>query len=361
MNFAIIDVETTGGKFNEEGITEIAIHKFDGVNIVDSFISLINPEREIQPFVVNLTGINSKMLKNAPKFYEVAKRIIEIMEGCIMVAHNSSFDYRVVRNEFTRLGYNFEIPTLCTVELSKILLPDLESYSLGKLCRTIGIPVSDRHRANGDALATVKLFEILLRKDKDKLIVKKTIKEGNQRDLSGKLLKILDTLPLSTGLFYFHRYNGDIIYIGKGKNIQKVVNQVFLRTSNRTRSLLKEMDTVTFETTGSELIARIRFQELVKIHKPRHNKNKVIKKIEEVSFNNENMILIDKGRIEGEKSVVLIENNFYQGFAYAELRHQIDNLDILKNLINKTEHSNGQNLIIKKYLSGNKVEKIIRF
>jgi len=360
MNFAIIDVETTGGKFNEEGITEIAIHKFDGVSIIDSFISLINPEREIQPFVVNLTGINSKMLKNAPKFYEVAKRVIEIMDGCIMVAHNSNFDYRVVRNEFSRLGYNFEIPTLCTVELSKILLPDLESYSLGKLCRTIGIPVSDRHRANGDALATVKLFQILLQKDQDKLIVKKTIKEGNQRDLSGKLLKILDTLPLTTGLFYFHRYNGDIIYIGKGKNIQKVVNQVFLRSSNRSRTLLKEMDSVTFELTGSELVARIKFEELVAIHKPRHNKIQKLS-IQSVAFNHENMILIDKGRSVGEKSVILIENNYYQGFAYAELRHQIDNLDILKNLINKTENSNGQNLIIKKYLSSNKVEKIIRF
>ena len=274
MNFAIIDVETTGGKFNEEGITEIAIHKFDGVDIVDSFISLINPEREIQPFVVNLTGINSKMLTNAPKFHEVAKRIVEIMDGCVMVAHNSSFDYRVVRNEFSRLGYVFEAPTLCTVELSKILLPELESYSLGKLCRSVGIPMSDRHRANGDALATIKLFELLLQKDRDKIIVKKTIKEGNQRDLSGKLLKILDTLPLQSGLFYFHRFNGDIIYIGKGKNIQKVVNQVFLRSSSRTRSLLKEMDSVTFELTGSELVARIKYEEVVSIHKPKHNRNK---------------------------------------------------------------------------------------
>ena len=360
MNFAIIDVETTGGKFNEEGITEIAIHKFDGVDVVDSFISLINPEREIQPFVVNLTGINAKMLKSAPKFYEVAKRIIEIMDGCIMVAHNSSFDYRVVRNEFSRLGYEFEVPTLCTVELSKILLPELESYSLGKLCRSVGIPMSDRHRANGDALATIKLFELLLQKDKDKLIVKKTIKEGNQRDLSGKLLKILDTLPLQSGLFYFHRFNGDIIYIGKGKNIQKVVNQVFLRSSNRTRALLKEMDSVSFELTGSELVARIKYEEVVSIHKPKHNRNKKWS-LESITFNHENMILVDKGRITGEKSVILIENNQYQGYAYAELQHQINNLDVLKTLINSAENYTKQNMIIKKYLSGNKVERIIRF
>ena len=360
MNFAIIDVETTGGKFNEEGITEIAIHKFDGVGIVDSFISLINPEREIQPFVVNLTGINSKMLRNAPKFHEVAKRVVEIMDGCIMVAHNSSFDYRIVRNEFSRLGYQFEVPTLCTVELSKILLPDLESYSLGKLCRAVGIPTSDRHRANGDALATIKLFELLLQKDKNKMIVRQTIKEGNQRDLSGKLLKILDTLPVQSGLFYFHRYNGDIIYIGKGKNIQKVVNKVFLRSSNRTRALLKEMDSVTFELTGSELLARLKYEEVIAIHKPKHNSIKTMI-IKSITFNHENMILVDKGRVNGEKSVILIENNQYKGHAYAELRHQINNLDILKSLISNTVNYPRQNMIIKKYLSGNKVEKIIRF
>lgn len=360
MNFAILDIETTGGKFNEEGITEIAIHRFDGMDIVDSFISLINPERDIQPYVANLTGINAKMLRNAPKFYEVAKRIIEITEGCIMVAHNSSFDYRVLRNEFSRLGYTFEIPTLCTVELSKILLPNLESYSLGKLCRTIGIPVSDRHRANGDALATIKLFEILLDKDKDKLIVKKTVKEGNRRDLSKKLLTILETLPSASGLFYFHRYNGDIIYVGKGKNIQKVVNQVFLRSSNRSRAMLKEMNSVTFELTGSDLVTRIKYEEVLSAHKPKHNRNKKIS-IHTVTFNHENMILVDKGRINGEKSVILIENNQYQGYAYAELGHQINDLKILKSLVTETTTKPVHNMIIKKYLSGNQVEKIIRF
>ena len=113
--YAIIDIETTGGKFNEEGITEIAIYKFDGHKVVDQFISLVNPEKPIQPFVVNLTGISNKMLINAPKFYEVAKRIVEITEGCIFVAHNTSFDYRILGTEFRRLGFDFKRETLCTV------------------------------------------------------------------------------------------------------------------------------------------------------------------------------------------------------------------------------------------------------
>jgi len=135
--YAILDIETTGGKYNEEGITEIAIYRFDGHKIVDQFISLINPERSIQPFVVNLTGINNEMLRNAPKFYEVAKRIIEITEGCIIVAHNAAFDYRILSTEFRRLGYTYKKPTICTVELSKKLIPEQPSYSLGKLVSVI--------------------------------------------------------------------------------------------------------------------------------------------------------------------------------------------------------------------------------
>jgi len=107
--YAILDIETTGGKYNEEGITEIAIHKYDGHQVVDTFISLVNPERSIQPFVVNLTGINNQMLRNAPKFYEVAKRIIEITSDCILVAHNAKFDYRILCTEFNRLGYGYSI------------------------------------------------------------------------------------------------------------------------------------------------------------------------------------------------------------------------------------------------------------
>ena len=108
MMFAIVDIETTGGKFNEEGITEIAVYQHDGLNVTDQFISLINPERPIQPFVEKLTGINNKMLRNAPRFFEVAKRIIEITENCLIVAHNANFDYRILRTEFKRLGYKFE-------------------------------------------------------------------------------------------------------------------------------------------------------------------------------------------------------------------------------------------------------------
>src|SRR5660397_269147 len=128
--YAILDIETTGGKYNEEGITEISIYKFDGQKLVDQFISLVNPEQPIQPFVIGLTGINNEMLRNAPKFYEIARRVVEITSDCIVVAHNAQFDHRILSMEFRRLGFDFERKTLCTVELSKILIPEQPSLSL---------------------------------------------------------------------------------------------------------------------------------------------------------------------------------------------------------------------------------------
>ncbi len=270
--FSIIDIETTGGKYNEEGVTEIAIYKFDGLEIVDQFISLINPEKPIQPFVVNLTGINSNMLRSAPKFYEVAKRIIEITTDTIVVAHNASFDYRILQMEFDRLGYAFERKTLCTVELAKKLIPNQNSYSLGKLSRSLGIAVSDRHRASGDAYATVKLFKLLLSKDKTKSIITAAIKLNPRHQMEPKLLDLLAPLPSETGVYYIHNAEGDIIYIGKSKNIKKRVNQHFIGTDVKSKKIQLQVAGVSFETTGSEIIALLKESEEIKINKPRLNR-----------------------------------------------------------------------------------------
>lgn len=272
--YAILDIETTGGKFNEEGITEIAIYRFDGHQVVDQFISLVNPEREIQPFVVKLTGINSAMLRTAPKFYEIAKRIVEVTEGCILVAHNAKFDYRVLRTEFRRLGFDYSRNTLCTVELSKQLIPDRESYSLGKLVRSLGIPVSDRHRANGDAMATVKLFKLLLSKDTNKTIIKNAIKTDLEHKMAPKLLDIIENLPAVTGVYYIHRNDGEIIYIGKSKNIKKRVNQHFTNKNRSALVIQRNVAAVTYEETGSELIALLKENEEIKQNKPFLNKSR---------------------------------------------------------------------------------------
>jgi len=271
--FAILDIETTGGKYNEEGITEIAIYQHNGQIVTDQFISLVNPERPIQPFVEKLTGINSKMLRNAPRFFEVAKRIIEITENCLIVAHNTDFDYRILRTEFKRLGYNFEKNSLCTVSLSQELLPDMESYKLGKLVRSLGIPISDRHRAQGDALATVKLFELLLEKDSCKEILKSQIKALHAHQVPSKYLSIIEELPTATGVYYLHNAVGDVLYIGKSNNIQKRVRTHLTGTDRKSKKIQKKLHKVNFETTGSELIALLKEQHEIKKNQPQINKD----------------------------------------------------------------------------------------
>lgn len=270
--YAILDIETTGGKYNEEGITEIAIYKFDGHEIVDQFISLVNPERKIQPFVVNLTGINNEMLRNAPKFYEVAKRIIEITDGCILVAHNAQFDTRILRTEFDRLGYDYQRESLCTVELAKKLIPDMPSYSLGKLVRSLGIPLSDRHRAAGDAKATVTLFKLLLSKDQKKEIISQTVRMEAKRQLEPKLLDMIEATPSVTGVYYMHREDGSIIYIGKSRNIKKRLNQHFTSDNRKSKKIQLEVAAVSYEATGSDLIAQLKESEEIKRNKPRYNR-----------------------------------------------------------------------------------------
>lgn len=266
--YAIVDVETTGGKFNEEGITEVAIYKFNGHEIVDQFASLVNPEKEIQPFVVKLTGINNAMLKRAPKFYEIAKRIIEITTNVTLVAHNAEFDHRMLRLEFDRLGFNYERPTLCTVELAQSLLPEQESFNLGKLTKALGIPITDRHRATGDALATVKLFKLLLQKDVDKKIISQSLKYYKPLKIEPNLKVILENIPNSTGVFYVYNRNGEIIYIGKSKNIKKRVTQLFTGSNKKSKEIQKQVAEVTFEKTGSELISILKEYIEVRKHLP---------------------------------------------------------------------------------------------
>lgn len=320
--YAILDIETTGGKYNEEGITEIAIYKFDGHQIVDQFFSLVNPEKNIQPFVINLTGINNQMLRNAPKFHEVAKRIIEITDNCTIVAHNAQFDNRILSTEFDRLGYPFEKNMLCTVELSKKLIPDLPSYSLGKLVRSLGIPITDRHRAQGDAKATLELFKLLLEKDIEKVIISDTIKKDPKRQLEPKLLDIIESAPTNTGVYYMHRKNGKIIYVGKSKNIKKRLIQHFTNDNKKSKKIQLEVVSVSYEETGNDLIAQLKESQEIKQLKPIFNhalKNNIFQSqlysyIDESGYIN---LRIEKVPIEKEeKNIITTFTNYQQGRSF---------------------------------------------
>jgi DNA polymerase-3 subunit epsilon len=212
------------------------------------------------------------MLRSAPKFYEIAKRIVEITTDCILVAHNAQFDYRILKTEFRRLGFDFERENLCTVELSKKLIPDLPSYSLGKLVRSLGIPVSDRHRAAGDATATVKLFKMLLDKDVEKTIIKAAVRLDPKHQMEPKLTDIISKSPSVTGVYYIHKDDGEIIYIGKSKNIKSRINQHFTGQTPKSKKIQLEVATVTYDETGSELVALLKESEEIKRNKPKFNR-----------------------------------------------------------------------------------------
>lgn len=358
--YAILDIETTGGKFNEEGITEIAIYRFDGHSIVDQFISLVNPEKEIQEFVVKLTGINNKMLRNAPKFHEVAKRIIEITKDCILVAHNASFDYRILKTAYSRLGYTYSRDTLCTVTLSKKLILDQPSYSLGKLCRGLGIPVADRHRANGDAQATVKLFKLLLEKDLDKNIIQRTIQYIDNRNHKLKLTAIVDELPEKEGVYYVHNENGNVLFIGRGRNIRLEVSKLFLKDTRRALKIKEKVDTITYEETGNELFTRLKYYLELDALKPKYNLIRK-RKINDKNFNHDHLILINKGRIPEENLIILVESNEVIGYAFTNLSYQRNDLDVLKNILTPIKNKPLAKTIVKNYLNSNTIGKIVRY
>ena len=274
MKYLILDVETIGGSPKTSKMTEIAMYLYDGKKIIDQFETLINPESPIPRFITGLTGINDEMVKNAPKFHEIAKKIIKFSKGAIFVAHNVSFDYGMIRSEFRSLGYDFRMPHLCTVKSARKILPGKSSYSLGKLCRELDIKLSNRHRAIGDAQATVKLFKIMF--EKDQILLNELIEyELNPKYTHPNLDYItIDDLPTKTGVYRFYNEFNQIIYIGKSINIKKRVKQHLQNRKNKKAiQLSKDIARVEYELCGSELIALLKESELIKKHQTSYNRS----------------------------------------------------------------------------------------
>ncbi len=357
--FAIVDVETTGGKYNEEKITDIAIYKYDGEQIVDRFSSLVNPEKKIQDFVVKLTGITDKMVKRAPKFYELAKRIIEITEGCTFVAHNATFDYRMLRKEFKDLGYDYQRNTLCTVQLSQELIPGLESYSLGKICKSLGIPATNRHRADGDAFATVNLFQILLQKDRADTVINRTIKDSTEFIQKEKIKQVVDDIPSKTGVFCLHQQNGRVMYIGKATNMKRRISQLLAKNSKKIKRIQSKLARVTYEITGSYLMARLLFNEKVQLQKPRYNSN-YFPESKPVELSYEHVLLIDKGRDTGENVALLIKEGKLQGYAYVNLAYQMFNEAVFSRLLTPLEDSMDNRYIVQTAIEKKRYLRLIQ-
>ena len=271
--YSVVDIETTGNGYRGQKITEISIFIFDGEKIVDEFTSLVNPEQKIPHFITNLTGITDAMVRTAPKFYEIAKKIAEITKDTIFVAHNVNFDYNIIRDEFKSLGFDFKRKKLCTVRLSRKIIPGLSSYSLGNICSAEGIEIAARHRAKGDAEATVELFRRLIIRD-HKFTINSFLNAKSREATLPPLLdkQVVDTLPEKHGVYYFKNEKKEVIYVGKANNIKQRVISHFYDKKKKERTMCLETADISYTETGSELIALLHESSEIKHLYPKFNR-----------------------------------------------------------------------------------------
>jgi len=375
--YSIIDIESNGAGYRKECIIDIAVYRYDGQKIVDQFISLVNPESDITPFVQKLTNITPKMVKTAPRFHEIARRIVEITANTTLVGHNIDFDYRMLRQSFQRLGYDFKINTLDTIPLAKKLIPDEVSYSLGKLVKSLGIPLTNHHRADGDARATLELFKLLISKDTENEIIQKQHDETNAKTYINKIKVLTQDLPNEKGFVYFQNEAGKIIFSDYVQDINKFSKKVFNSKSARWEPIQQEVEQINYEPTGTDIIAKLILNSkgikkretlafglyyrngkyLVEKNKLNKAEKPILKfrsftqgskavqfigKFEEYSeietfkrkidFKNRNELWLGSGRRLGEKLFLIIENGKVVSYGFYELFTQIQTLSKLMKL-----------------------------
>ena len=375
--YSIIDIESNGAGFRKECIIDIAIFRYDGHKIVDQFISLVNPESDITPFVQKLTNISPKMVKTAPKFHELAKRVVEITENTTLVGHNIDFDYRMLRQSFQRLGYDFKINTLDTIPLAKKLIPDEVSYSLSKLVKSLGIPLVNAHRAEGDARATLELFKLLISKDTENEIIQKQHDETNAKTYINKIKLLTQDLPSEKGFVYFQNEAGKIIFSDYVQDINKFSKKLFNSKSKKWEHIQTGVEQINFELTGTDIIAKlilnskgVKKREVLPfglyfrndkyiVEKNTLNKTEkpilkfkaftqgskavqFINKIEEfkdvnvfkkkIDFRKRNELWLGTGRKLGEKLFLIIENGKVTSYGFYELFTQIQTMSKLSKL-----------------------------
>ena len=258
--YAIVDIETTGGHASANGITEIAIILHDGKKLEGRYSTLINPMMPIPRYVSTLTGINDAMVASAPLFEEVAENIHRLLKDRIFVAHNVNFDYSFIRHQMNAAGFPVDLRKLCTVRLGRKIFKGLQSYSLGNLCRALDIPIENRHRASGDATATMLLFEKLLKADTGGEI-QKMLKQGSRESYLPLQLNANDIadLPNAPGVYYFTDIKDNVIYVGKAINLRKRVTSHFSNNSpsRRKQELMRNVCRIKYEECGSEFSASV--------------------------------------------------------------------------------------------------------
>lgn len=275
MEYAIVDIETTGGYATGSGITEIAIFIHDGFKVIDRYQTLINPQKNIPLSIQAMTGINNEMVADSPLFSEVAGHVYEMLSGRVFVAHNVNFDFSFIKYFLQLEGYDFNPPKLCTVRMSRKICPGFHSYSLGKLCAALDIPINNRHRAGGDAEATAILFSRLLQWDTKGYIAAMLKKGSGEQSLPPNLPREnFNGLPYVPGVYYFRNKAGKPIYVGKAANIHKRVSSHFTGSNpgRQRQQFLRDIYAITYEECGTELMALLLEAIEIKRLWPLHNR-----------------------------------------------------------------------------------------
>jgi DNA polymerase-3 subunit epsilon len=260
MLYAVVDIETTGGYASAHGITEIAIHIHNGQEVIEIFETLINPHQNIPFHIQALTGIDNEMVANAPDFRAVAQKIYHLLHDKTFVAHNVNFDYSFVRHHLEACGYSLNTKKICTVRMSRKIFPGLASYSLGKLCSSLSVPLNNRHRAGGDAAATAIILGMLIDNDVNGLMLDTLKKTSKEQTLPPHLHRSeIDKLPNTPGVYYFKDEKGKVVYVGKAKQIKKRVCTHFSghNISKQRQNFLRSIYSIDFKPCGTELMAFI--------------------------------------------------------------------------------------------------------
>jgi DNA polymerase III subunit epsilon len=455
--YAIIDLETTGGSVKSDRITEIAIVLHDGEQVVREFSSLVRPGIRIPYRITGITGISNEMVASAPHFYELAKEVVELTTDCTLVAHNARFDYGFLREEFRSLGFDYVREVLCTLELSRSLLPGLRSYALLPLIDHLDIQPRPKHRALDDARATAGLFQHLLaQRAAANLPQPDTLKRGRMNPEAALHQDQINELPQRPGVYYFYNAWRQLLYIGKSVNIRSRVMSHFANNStSRALEMKQAIDHIRFAETGSELIALLKESEEIKQHKPHFNRaqrktrfhyglftsvdpqgyitfrterlrragqdpvtafgsgreakgfleyivdthqlcqqkcalhrlggpcfHHSIHKckgacvgdeapedynararvlLDRLQYRQPNFLLVDKGRHENERSIVLVQNGKYKGYGFVELEFLASPPSTLIHCVEPYMDTKDVRQIIQLYLRQNKAEDVIVF
>jgi DNA polymerase-3 subunit epsilon len=275
QEYAIVDIETTGGYAGGSRITEIAIRIHDGSYVIESWESLVNPQQHIPPAIFALTGIDNELVKNAPIFDDISEKVLELLTDRIFVAHNVNFDYSFVRHQLQESGFKWTATKLCTVRTARKIKPGLPSYSLGKLCYSLGIPLLNAHRAGGDADATAILFSQLMECDTEGEISKMIKKTAVDQRLPPNLPPTdFEQLPEKPGIYYFYNSEKKVIYVGKAVNIKKRVASHFTghKITKQRQLFMRDIHSISSEVCATELMALLLECSEIKKLWPMYNK-----------------------------------------------------------------------------------------